>query len=173
MTANRPIIHVVVCFLLAAELVGCSRQHSVETAVLVVSKPEFYTVDHYDKSRDPVADMAMTVERATRENKRIFVQVGGNWCRWCEMLTKFIESNEPVRAALSEGFLVMKVHYSTDHPNEPFLSQYPEIAGYPHVYIFDTDGTILHSQATAELEAGDGYNEEVYLDFLANWAPER
>ena len=161
-----------VCSWMMVLLAGCSGQSGADPIATPV-KPAFYTVDHYDPSRDPHADLAMTIERASRENKRIFVQVGGNWCRWCALMSKFIENSPGVRAALEQGYLLMKVHYSPEQPNEDFLSQFPERPGYPHVFILDTNGTLVHSQATAELEAGEGYDEGAYLGFLEKWGPER
>jgi hypothetical protein len=56
--------------------------------------------------------------------------------------------------------------------NEEFLAQYPQAAGYPHIYILDSDGTFLHSQDTAELEDGaDSYVLDVFMSFLQKWAP--
>lgn len=47
------------------------------------------------------------------------------------------------------------------------------IRGYPHLFVLDADGKLLHSQNTADLEEGRGYNEGVVLAFLAKWAPKR
>jgi len=171
---NPKILASLVLCLSLLGLTGCpgpSDTDAVDNIEIVLPKPGFYTVDHYDALRDPAADLAKAVEQAARENKRIFVQVGGDWCSWCVRMTQFMESNQPVRAALEKDYLVMKVSYSTEYPNKAFLSQYPKISGFPHVYIFDTDGTLLHSQDTAELESGKGYDEHRYLDFLAKWAP--
>jgi hypothetical protein len=63
----------------------------------------------------------------------------------------------------------MKVNYSDENPNTEFLERYPEIPGYPHFFVLDSDGTFLHSQGTAELEEGNGYNLQVFLAFLDKW----
>jgi len=173
MTNSKTLSSLILCLSLLG-LAGCpgpSNTDSVDNIEIALPKPGFYTVDHYDESRDPIADLAKAVEQGAQEKKRIFVQVGGDWCSWCVLMTKFIENNRPVRAALEKDYLVMKVSYSKAQPNKAFLSQYPKTNGFPHVYIFDTDGTLLHSQDTGELEAGNGYDEHRYLDFLAKWAP--
>ena len=137
------------------------------------AKFAFYTVDHYDDARNPADDLAKTIERAKAEKKRILVQVGGDWCGWCKLMTEFIETNERVRDSISKNYLLMKVTYDQQQPNEAFLSQYPKIPGYPHLYVLDTDGKLLQSQGTAELEQGHGYNEQVYLEFLDKWKLDR
>jgi hypothetical protein len=35
--------------------------------------------------------------------------------------------------------------------------------------VLECDGSFLHSQGTAELEEGTGYNEKVFADFLDRW----
>lgn len=40
---------------------------------------QIYTVDEYDPSRDVDADLRETVKRAKDGNKRIILEIGGNW----------------------------------------------------------------------------------------------
>jgi thiol:disulfide interchange protein len=135
----------------------------------VSQKPSFYTVDHYDTARNPADDLANTVQRAQAEKKRILVQVGGDWCGWCRLMSRYMETNSKVRETLEKSYLVMKVTENGDQKNAPFLSQYPSISGYPHLFVLDSDGKLLHSQRTDELEEGPGYNETAYLAFLNKW----
>ncbi len=132
------------------------------------AKLDFYTVSHYDEKRDPTSDLVTTIERAKAENKRILIQVGGEWCGWCHRISKYIETNEVVRGLTTEHFLVMKVTYPSEYA-ESFLENYPKIDGYPHFFVLEQDGTLLHSQGTAELEQGKSYNQSVFSDFLTSW----
>lgn len=131
---------------------------------------DFYTVSSYDKSRDPAADLAETITRAGAEDKRVILQVGGDWCGWCARLSKYMSSNDKVRSHLQQNFLVMKVTYPGDHA-DAFLAAYPPRDGYPHLYVLDRNGELLHSQSTSELEKGAGYDEEKVMAFLTEWAP--
>ncbi len=74
-------------------------------------------------------------------------------------------------AALQQHYLIMKVNYSDENRNEEFLKAYPKVPAYPHFFVLDSDGRFLHSQGTAELEEGRGYDENVFLAFLAKWQP--
>ncbi|HJQ80883.1 MAG TPA: thioredoxin family protein [Lacipirellulaceae bacterium] len=132
---------------------------------------DFYTVDHYDVARNAAEDLALTITRAQAEKKHILVQVGGDWCGWCHLMSDYIETNDQVREKIRQNYLIMKVTYDGDQKNEAFLSQYPDIPGYPHLFVLDWDGNLLHSQGTAELEEGRGYNDKVYLEFLDKWKP--
>jgi thiol:disulfide interchange protein len=130
-----------------------------------------YVVSEFDESRDPAADLKVTVERAREEGKRILLDVGGTWCGWCKLLDTYFHENQKVAERLAKGFLVMKVNWSPGNRNEDFLGRYPEIRGYPHLFVLEKDGTLLHSQNTGDLEEGRGYNEEAVLAFLDAWAP--
>lgn len=140
-----------------------------ETAGTVDST--LYAVAAYDPQRDPAEDLEQAVERARLTNKRILLEVGGEWCSWCHALDRFIHSNTRVADQLREDYLIVKVNYSEDNENAAFLSQYPEIPGYPHIFVLDRDGTFLHSQGTGELEQDKSYSEEAFVAFLNTWAP--
>ncbi len=131
----------------------------------------FYTVAEYDDTRDPGVDLRASVDRAQAEGKRILLEVGGTWCGWCKLLDAFIHDHSAVSERLEAGFLIMKVNWSRENRNEGFLGQYPTIYGYPHIFVLEKDGTLLHSQDTVELEEGKSYNEAVLLAFLDRWMP--
>ena len=130
-----------------------------------------YSVDSYDPKRDPAADLKLTIEKA--KGKRILVQVGGDWCGWCHLMNKYFHENENVAAALAKDFVIQKVNYSQENQNKEFLGQYPAIKGYPHLFVLEFDGKLLHSQNTEELEEGKGYSERAVLEFLVKWAPKK
>ncbi len=130
-----------------------------------------YTVGVYDERRDPAVDLLETIRRAQASDKRILLEVGGEWCTWCHALDKFLHADEVVSGRLQEGYLIMKVNFSPENENEAFLSNYPKIPGYPHLFVLDSDGGFLHSQGTGELEEGRSYSRDAWLAFLAKWAP--
>lgn len=143
---------------------------TLQTAWATVSKP-VYTVEKYDPKRNPAQDLAETAVRAQSEHKRILLFVGGEWCSWCHALARYFRDTPSVAQVLQENYLIMKVNYSEENENKPFLDQYPEIQGYPHLFVLDEQGQLLHSQDTGNLEEGVGmaYNEKRILDFLGQW----
>ena len=54
----------------------------------------------------------------------------------------------------------------------PSLSRYPKIPGYPHIFVLDESGRLLHSQDTLPLEDRATYKEVAFLEFLTAWRPE-
>jgi len=133
----------------------------------------FYTVAGYDEAADPFEHLELTKTRVLGEGKRILLQVGGEWCGWCHRLDQFIQDHPAILEKLRSDYLIMKVTYTSKNQNRPFLSQYPKIPGYPHIYVLESDSSLLHSQGTLELEEGKSYSEQAILDFLERWAPDR
>lgn len=127
----------------------------------------------YDPKADPNADLAKAVSEAGRGNKRILVEVGGEWCGWCHRMHAFFDQNESLQRLRDDNFVVMQVNFSEENKNEKFLSKYPKIEGYPHIFVLDSSGKLLHSQNTGDLEQGKGYSLEKFTAFLSQWAPKR
>lgn len=130
----------------------------------------FYTIATYDKESDPNKDLALTLEQAKKEKKRVILQIGGDWCGWCARISDYMSTNQVVLEHLENNFLVMKVTYPGQNA-EQFLAEYPKCNAYPHFFVLDENGKFLHSQGTGELEEGDGYNNEKFMAFLNKWTP--
>lgn len=129
--------------------------------------------EKFDPAKDPFKDLEAAVLKVKSENKRILLDVGGEWCIWCHRLDAFIESTEEIKEFLNENYITLKVNFSPENKNEKFLSQYPAIKGYPHMFVLDSDGKFLHSQDTGLLEKEKSYDKEKILGFLKQWAPEK
>jgi thiol:disulfide interchange protein len=129
--------------------------------------------DQFDPARDAAADVAQAVATASAEGKRVIVDVGGEWCSWCHILDRLIAGNADVNALVARNYVWVKVNFSKENRNEALLSRWPKIKGYPHLFVLDGNGELLHSQDTSVLEAGRGYDRARVVDFLNRWAPRR
>jgi thiol:disulfide interchange protein len=139
---------------------------------LVTTSPEDFS-SAYDPKRDPFKDLAMAEAQAKPANKRILIDVGGDWCIWCKTLDKFFADHADLRQQRDASFVLMKVNMSAINENYAFLSQYPKIPGYPWLFVLDSDGKLLKSEDTNELENGaDGYAAKPIKDFLSKWKAE-
>ncbi len=127
----------------------------------------------FDPARDPAADLEMAKVEAQRGGKRILLDVGGEWCSWCHILDAFIGGDAQIRSFRDANYVWMKVNSSEDNANTAFLSRFPEVKGYPHLFVLDAEGELLHSQFTGELEKGKGYDRAKFFAFLRHWAPPR
>jgi len=154
-------IFVGVLFVLAE---GLTSQTAIPDSVLEAQRVKF------DAARNPASDVKAAVVTATKEKKRIILDVGGEWCSWCHKLDKFLAAHSDLDEYLSLHFVVVKVNYSKENKNEEFLKQYPEIDGYPHFFVLAPDGKFLLSQSTGDFEAGKGYDHDKILKFLKTWS---
>ncbi len=155
-------MRIVLSLLFLLAILGCQSS----------SRQPVYTVGKYDPEADPAVDLIATIERAQAEHKRIILQVGGEWCQFCHRLDAFIRETPSVATGLHDGFLIMKVSFTQgENENTEFLGQYPDVAGYPHWYVLESDGTLLHSQDTSKIQKGNNYSEDKLLAFIEKWKP--
>lgn len=123
----------------------------------------------FDPTRNADEDLKNAIVIADSLNKRILLDVGGEWCSWCHLLDYFFLINKDIYDLLHDNYIVVKINHSEENKNEKFLSRYPEIPGFPHIFILEKDGKLLHSQNTGELELGRGYSREKVSQLLNKW----
>ena len=124
----------------------------------------------FDPKRDPAADLAAALEMAKAGGKRVIVDVGGEWCSWCHILDRFFAGNAELDALRRSRYVWLKVNWSRENENRAFLARWPKVAGYPHLFVLDADGKLVHSQDTGVLERGKGYDEVKMRAFLTRYA---
>ena len=134
------------------------------------SKKETVTSKKFNSKSDPHVDLSLAVEEAQSAGKRILIEVGGDWCKWCHILDDFIKKTPEVKSLLEKNYVYVKVNYSEENKNEKFFMKFPMIQNYPHFFVLDKTGMVLQSQETKELEEGNSYNKQKMLDFLKQWA---
>jgi thiol:disulfide interchange protein len=136
-----------------------------------VPTPPSVVKQGFDEHRNATDDISRAVAFAKANNRRIILDVGGDWCSWCMRLDKLIASNADTVNLIDSNYVWVKVNYSPENKNEQTLSRYPKVLGYPHLFVLDADGKVLQSQDTSEFEEGKGYNSDRFTDFLKRWAP--
>lgn len=124
----------------------------------------------YDPKRDPEKDIQDAIAEAGRTGKRILLEVGGEWCSWCHIMDQFFDTNPKLLDLREKSFVMVKINFSGENENKKLLSRYPAISGYPHIFVLDTNGKLLHSQDTSKLESGKSYDLEKFFSFLKKWA---
>jgi thiol:disulfide interchange protein len=123
----------------------------------------------YDPARDAANDIRLAIAEARQGGKRILLDIGGEWCIWCRRLDTFFIKNSDAADLLRKNFIVVKVNVSKENENEKVLSSYPPVAGYPHLFVLDADGTLLRSQDTGALESGKFHDHDKVVAFLERW----
>ena len=119
--------------------------------------PAEFVREKFDPARNPSDDLKAAIETASNENKRIILDVGGEWCGWCIYMDKFIFQHPELTKLRDENYVWLKINMSEENENVPFLGAYPEISGYPHLFVLDKTGKLLESKDRSVLEEEKGY----------------
>ena len=157
----------IVIVFLALFCIVTAAQNSPSAA----STSKYQPVIKFDPSRNAAKDVAAAVSEANRTGKNVLIDIGGTWCVWCTYFDRFFETNAPIRNFRDENFVMVKVNYSEENKNEAVISKYGKPGGYPHIFILDRKGKLLHSQDTSLLEEGRGYSLTAVAKMLKDWAP--
>ncbi len=134
------------------------------------AQTKYIPVAKYDPKRDADQDIRDASAEAQRTNRRILLEVGGDWCSWCHRLDEFFEAHPDLISLRDKNFVTVKINFSEENRNAAVLARYDPIPGYPHVFVLDSDGKLLRSQDTSAFEEGKSYNAERLAAFLTNWA---
>jgi thiol:disulfide interchange protein len=109
----------------------------------------------YDLSLDPQRTLEAAQAKAQREDRKILVVLGGNWCRWCLALDDLMRTHDEIRAQLGEHFVVVKL----DSAKAKALDEHwgkPTRLGVPVLVFLDANGNLQHVQETGSLERWAG-----------------
>jgi thiol:disulfide interchange protein len=128
-------------------------------------------VETYSIVRNPDIDLGSALREAERSNRNVILEIGGDWCIWCRIMDKFFADNPDLLALREKNYVTVKINMSPLNENRGFLSKYPRIPGYPHLFVVDADNKLIKSQNTSELEDGKSYNLKRFTQFLEKYSP--
>ncbi len=148
-------------------ITGLSISLAPQASISSDSLPAYST--EYDPARDAFKDGAAAVKLATQTNRRILIELGGDWCKWCHEMDRFFDANPDIKQRLHQTFVMLKINVSDANDNAEFLSAFPKPLGYPHMYVSDSNGSVLWSQDTAEFLADGQYSREAFIRFFERW----
>lgn len=157
-----------VCLFVALFIPLAVAQEKPDAAKETPASSEFFD-RKYDPAVNPFRQLDAAKEQAAKEGKRILVDVGGEWCIWCHRLDDLFRANKDLAEQVTKHYVLMKVNVSMDNKNEIFMAQFPKVAGYPHLFVLEADGRLVHSQDSGQLEEGKGHSKEKVADFLKKW----
>ena len=157
------------CILLSAGLISSAAIAVSENTPtdLLSTLPTYSKV--YDPQRDAFKDGAAAIQLASNTNRRILIELGGDWCKWCHVLDAFLDNNPDIKQQLHQTFVMLKVNVSDANNNADFLKAFPRPLGYPHMYVSEYDGSVLWSKDTAELLKDGEYSRELFIAFFNRW----
>lgn len=126
--------------------------------------------DIYDPSADAKQQIADAVAIAKRDNKRVILQFGANWCGWCHLLHGTFKSDEAIAKVLQYEFEVVLVDVDKKN-NADIVAEYgiPASFGLPSVALLELNGRLLTAQSTVMWEKGSAHDPATILATLKSW----
>ena len=127
----------------------------------------------YNPKANVEKDVSEALAKAKKQGKHVFLQVGGNWCVWCYKFNSFVQLDTSLKKILNDNYIVYHLNYSKENKNLDYMKKlgYPQRFGFPVMVILDAEGNRLHTQNSALLEKGNGYDQDKVKEFLLQWAP--
>ncbi|MFH2096895.1 MAG: thioredoxin family protein [Bacteroidota bacterium] len=128
----------------------------------------------YNPDADAETELMNAITVAGKENKHVFIQIGGNWCPWCIRFHNFCESDNAIDSILKADYVVLKINYSRENKNKEVLTKlnFPQRFGFPVFVILDGSGNRIHTQDSGLLENNKSYDSRKVATFLKNWSPD-
>ena len=122
----------------------------------------------YDEAANAheLIDTALT--KARRDDKRVMVVFGANWCGWCHKLADAFKRRE-LRRPLRDDYEVVKVDIGKWDKNLDLVKKYEadiKQHGVPFITVLDSKGEVVKNQPTTPLEEGKEHSTEKLLAFL-------
>jgi thiol:disulfide interchange protein len=123
----------------------------------------------YSETANPTADIAAALVRARRENKRVLLDFGGNWCGDCQLLDIYYQQS-PNAQLLTKNFILVHVNIGHMDKNVDVAKKYkvPITKGVPALAVLDANGNLLYSEREKEFEHT---SPEAITAFLTRWKP--
>ncbi len=137
------------------------------------AQPEHPKADHkvYDESADGKTQIARAIAQAKKNNRRVLIQWGGNWCGWCVKLAELMERNPDIRRKILYEYDLIHVDIGHFDKNMELAAKYGadlKANGVPFLTVLDGDGKVIANQETGALELKNkpAHDPQKVLDFL-------
>lgn len=126
----------------------------------------------YDEAADAKAQIAAAVAKAGRDNKRVLVMFGANWCGWCHKLHDLFKADSTIAKELLYEYELVTVDVGKFDKNLDVVTAYgagAKDSGIPYLTILDGAGKVLTNQETGALEAGQSHDAAKVKALLTQW----
>jgi thiol:disulfide interchange protein len=128
----------------------------------------------YDEKADAGAQIDAALAAAKKDNRRVLIQWGGNWCPWCVVLHRRFTTDPALVAALRDGYELVPVDVGHFDKHMELAKKYGadlKKNGVPYLTVLEADGKVVANEPTDPYEtkgpAGEkGHDSKKLLAFL-------
>ena len=124
----------------------------------------------YDENANAKQEIADAIYRAQRENKRVLLVFGANWCYDCHVLDyRFHEDG--IREVVDKNYHVVHVDIGQYDKNLDLPEKYGTTIkkGVPAISILSPTGKVLFGDTTGEFEKARSMDPRDLVAFLEKW----
>ncbi len=167
-------LRVTLCLALAALATPTLAQNAA-TSAQPAEKPEAKPQPAekvYDEAADAAKQIEAALARAAKENQRVLIQWGGNWCPWCIKLHNTFKADKAIARKLMYEYVVVNVDIGRFDKNMNLMEKYgaDTKAGVPYLTLLDAKGNVVVNQETGALESKEKgkaeHDNKAVLEFL-------
>ena len=122
----------------------------------------------FNINANPNKDLSEALAQAKKDWRKVLIEAGGDWCKWCGTFDNFMDENQDITKKLHENFVFVKIYYGKgiNKQGQALLSQFPKITETPFFFVLDSNATLLEIVKSTNIERGYGYNKDKVLSFL-------
>ena len=147
---------------------SCGAQET-QKPVPLVQPPKKVREPIYDEAADAEQLVASALAVAARDNKRVLLMYGGNWCGWCYKLDDVLRTDPAVRRVMRDEYELVHVDIGRGDKHVELSARFGSdhrAHGYPYLTVVGADGATVTHKDTAELEDGPNHDPAKVLQFL-------
>jgi hypothetical protein len=125
----------------------------------------------YDQNANADAAVNAAFARARKSGKRVFIDMGGNWCADCIILANFMRLPE-IRAFIAQHYEVAVVDVGRFDKNLQIPARFgitTRLEGVPAVIIAEPNGRFVNRGHVAALADARHMTPQGIADWIAQW----
>jgi thiol:disulfide interchange protein len=122
---------------------------------------------------DADAQVDAAFARARRDGKRVMIDLGGNWCADCRILSGLMELPE-MRAFLASHYELVSVDVGRFNRNLQIPARFgitTRLEGVPAILIATPQGQLVNPGRVSAIQDARRMTPQALADWLAQWTP--
>ena len=65
----------------------------------------------FNINANPNKDLSEALAQAKKDGRKVLIEAGGDWCKWCGTFDNFMDENQDITKKLHENFVFVKIYY--------------------------------------------------------------
>jgi thiol:disulfide interchange protein len=160
--------------LLAALLLSAAAHAATAPRIGISSLSELDVPDApFAQDANADADVDAAFARARHDGKRVMIDLGGNWCADCRILSGLMERPE-LHAFLEKHYELVTVDVGRFNKNLDIPARFgitTRLEGVPAIIVATPDGRIVNPGRISAIEDARHMTPQALADWLAQWTP--